>query len=225
MQVQMQMQIEMQIEMQMQMQMQVQVQMHVQMAPQLHTRVWCGAAVWVHGGTWGCDPATRSLLHRATHLAVRRGARVVLVCGREEPCRRERLPVRVEVTHHRPLARCRTEVGRRRPCAVVSGTLSHGSLLLVECAEGLGVHGVEAALAVAEALERRRGEQRPQVYPALLLVAIVATAAANAPAATQDGLTVLVVPAALVLVAQHGVRVLDLLELLGGQLLRSTGRQ
>ena len=68
MQMQMQMQIEMQIEMQMQMQMQVQVQMHVQMAPQLHTRVWCGAAVWVHGGTWGCDPATRSLLHGLSTL-------------------------------------------------------------------------------------------------------------------------------------------------------------
>ena len=35
----------------------------------------------------------------------------------------------------------------------------------------------------------------------------------------------LIVPAALVLVAQHGVGALDLLESLGGHLLRSTRRQ
>ena len=38
----------------------VQVEMQVQMASQLHARVCCGAAVRVHGGTWGCDPATRA---------------------------------------------------------------------------------------------------------------------------------------------------------------------
>eukprot|EP00964_Phaeocystis_antarctica_P070337 scaffold42817_cov50-Phaeocystis_antarctica.AAC.2 len=45
-------------------------------------------------GCMGC-----SLLRVTAHLAVGRGARVVLVCGREEPCRREGLPVTVEVTH------------------------------------------------------------------------------------------------------------------------------
>ena len=148
------------------------------------------------------------LLHRAAHVAVRRRAQVVLVGAREGARRREALPRRVEGAHLRPRRLRRAERRHRRVLAARRHVQRR--LVLVERVEDAGVRRVEALGAVAEAAERARREERPQVDVRLLVVALVVVA--RAVAAAQDRLAVAVVPPPLVRVAEHRVRRLDLLE-------------
>ena len=90
-------------------------------------------------------------------------------------------------------------------------------LVGVNVGKGRREDGVEPARVVAVARVRARREVAPQVEPVVVSVSVAAATIRDARAAAQDGVAVLVVPAALLRIGEHGVRSLYVLECLGSR--------
>ena len=138
---------------------------------------------------------------RASHLAVGGAAQVVLVVLGAAAASGIRIPKRIELAHLAPRLRRAAEAGGRRAAG------AGGTLLGIESGEELRVHRVEAARAVLVPRVGRRREVKPQAARR-----VSSLAAVGGGATAQDGVAVLVVPAALVRVSEHGMCALQLLE-------------